>query len=149
MAGSVANPCVIVFAVLFIIPCVCAFFMSICALIYRWHAISPIKKLHYIAIIITIFGGLNFLLGICVVEVGIMGGTAVNGKFEQGQFYLGEHGVYTPVSTSTFFTCKYYEVSVLLTVLFSFVAALITYHMQEEPKETLSSKVIAKITRKR
>lgn len=148
MAGSVANPCLIAFAVLFLIPCVGALFMSICVLIYRWHAVSRIKKFHYIVVMITIFGGLNFILGMGIVESGIMGGTALNGKFEQGQFYLGEGGVYILVSPSTFFICKYYEISVLLTIFFSFVVAIITYRMQEEPKETLSSKVIAEITRK-
>jgi len=97
---------------------------------------------------ISVLGALNFVCGICLVEEGIMGGTARNGKFEQGQFYLGSHGVYTPVSPDTFFICKYYETSVLLIIILSILSVLITYHMQEEPKETLSSKLIAEITKK-
>jgi len=33
-----------------------------------------------------------------------MGGTAVNGKIENGHFYLGEHGVYKEVSKTTYIT---------------------------------------------
>ena len=83
-----------------------------------------------------------------IVETLIMGGTAGHGKFEQGQYYLGEH-VYTPVSASTFLICKYYEIAVLSTFVLSAIAACITYYIQEEPKETISSKVIDEMIKKR
>jgi hypothetical protein len=75
-----------------------------------------------------------------------MGGTAGHGKFEQGQYYLGEV-VYTPVSSSTFLICKYYEIAVILTFFLSSIMAFFTYIMQEEPRETLSSKVITVVTK--
>jgi hypothetical protein len=92
-------------------------------------------------------GALNFIFGIGILETLVMGGTAHHGKFEQGQYYLGEI-VYTPVSSTTFFICKYYEIAVISTFILSFIAACITYYMQEEPRETFSSKVIAEIRKK-
>jgi hypothetical protein len=130
---------------MFVIAFVCGFFSAVCVLIWRWHAISQIKKLHYITIVVCFVGALNFICGIGIVETGIMGGRALNGKIEQDQFYLGGGGEYTPVSSATFLICKYYEISILLIIGLSLMAAFITYSMQEEPKETLSSKVIAEI----
>ncbi|MHC4756824.1 MAG: hypothetical protein ACYTBP_16995 [Planctomycetota bacterium] len=124
------------------------FILSVCVLISRWHAVSTIKKLHYITILILFVAALNFICGMGIVETLIMGGTAGHGKFEQGQYYLGEV-VYTPVSSSTFLICKYYEIAVLSTFVLSSIAACITFYMQEEPKETISLKVIKEIIKKR
>lgn len=132
---------------MFALAFTCGFVLIVCVLISRWHAVSQIKKIHYITILILFFGALNFLYGMIIVETLVMGGTAGHGKVENGQFYLGEV-VYTPVSSSTFLICKYYETAVMSTLVLSAIAAFITYYMQEEPRETLSSKVIAGIIKK-
>src|SRR5688572_14914229 len=36
-----------------------------------------------------------------ILSIGILGGTAANGKIVDGQHYLGEHGRYVPVSLET------------------------------------------------
>ena len=113
------------------------FFVSIRIVIRRWRAASLIKKRHYIAHLAFCIGFVNFICGMVIVETFIMGGTARIGKVEQGQFYLGEHGIYTPVSSTTFWICKYYETFVLLIFALSAPAAVITYYMQEEPRETV------------
>ena len=123
------------------------FILSVCVLIYRWHVVSLIKKLHHVTILIIFVAALNFIYGMVIVETLIMGGTALHGKFEQGQYYLGEI-VYTPVHSSTFLICKYYEIAVISTFVLSTIAAFITYCMQEEPRETMSSEVIAGIMKK-
>ena len=112
------------------------FALSMRALIRRWRAVSLIKKLHYIACLVLCVGVMNFVCGMGIVELYILGGSATNGKIEQGQFYLGQYGIYTPVSSFTFWTCKYYEIFVLVTCM-SLPAAFITYRMQEEPRETV------------
>ena len=147
MIDSIEYPVVILIVGMFAFAFTFGFILSVCALISRWHAVSLIKKLHYITILILFVVALNFIYGMIIVETLIMGGTAGHGKFEQGQYYLGEF-VYTPVSSSTFLICKYYEIAVLSTFILSSIAACITYYMQEAPRETLSSKVIEGIRKK-
>ena len=147
MVDNVEYLIVILLCGIFALAFTYGFFLSVCVLIYRWHVVSLMKKLHYITILILFVVALNFLYGMVIVETLVMGGTALHGKFEQGQYYLGEI-VYTPVSSSTFLICKYYEIAVLTTFVSSIIAACITYYMQEEPRETLSSKVIDEITKK-
>ena len=140
MIDNVEYLTIILVGGMFALGCTCGFILFVCVLISRWHAVSLIKKLHYITILIFFVGALNFIYGILIFETLVMGGNALHGKFEQGQFYLGEL-VYTPVSSSTFLICKYYEIAVLSTFILSSIAACITYYMQEAPRETLSSKV--------
>jgi hypothetical protein len=150
MIDNIEYPVVVILVMgMFALASTYGFILSVCVLISRWHAVSTIKKLHYIAVVVCCVGAVNFICGMGIVESLIMGGTALNGKFEQGQYYLGQGGDYTPVSSSTFLICKYYEVAVLLTFSLSAIAACITYYMQEEPKETLSSKVIDEMIKKR
>jgi len=147
MIDNVEYLTIILVGGMFALGCTCGFILFVCVLISRWHAVSLIKKLHYITILIFFVGALNFIYGILIFETLVMGGNALHGKFEQGQFYLGEL-VYTPVSSSTFLICKYYEIAVFSTFVLSPIAACITYYMQEEPRETFSSKVIAGIIKK-
>lgn len=93
-------------------------------------------------------GGLNFVGGMLIVETLIMGGTALHGKIEGDQYYLGEI-VYTPVSSSTFLICKYYEITIMTIFAISSIAALITYYQQERPRETLSLKSFNAIIKKK
>jgi len=44
-----------------------------------------------------------------------LGGSAVNGKAEDGRYYLGNHGDLTEVSEATWNYCYYHEVSVMIT----------------------------------
>jgi hypothetical protein len=150
MIDNIEYPVVVILVMgMFALTFTCGFILSVCVLISRWHAVSTTKRLHYIAIVVCGVGAVNFICGMGIVESLIMGGGALIGKFEQGQYYLGQWGDYTPVSSSTFSICKYYEVAVLLTFSLSAIAACITYCMQEEPKETLSSKVIDEMIKKR
>ena len=105
----------------------------------RWELVTIMKRIHYITLLAFVFGGFNFLLGMGIIEVGIMGGTATNGKIEQGEYYLGEHGTYTPVSHATFKICKNYEKFVIFLFVFSFIASGLTYLLQKRPRETLST----------
>ncbi len=147
MIDNVVYLTIIFVGGIFALACTSGFILFVCVLISRWHAVSLVKKLHYITILIFFVGALNFIYGICIFETLVMGGNALHGKFEQGQFYLGEI-VYTPVSSSTFLICKYYEIAVLSTFVLSIIAAFSTYYMQEEPRETFSSNTIAGIIKK-
>lgn len=150
MVDYIRYPVVVILVMgMFALTSTYGFILSVCVLISRRHVVSTIKKLHYIAIVVFFAGAVNFICGMGIVEPLIMGGTALHGKFEQGQYYLGEWGHYTPVFSSTFSICKYYETAVLSTFVLSAIAACITYYMQEEPKETLSSKVIDEMIKKR
>jgi hypothetical protein len=148
MIDNMENPVAVILLVcMFAFAFTYGFVLSVRVLISRWHAVSEMKKLHYISILILFVTALNFIYGMIIVETLIMGGTAGHGKFEQGQYYLGEV-VYTPVSSSTFLICKYYEIAVILTFFLSSIMAFFTYIMQEEPRETLSSKVITVVTKR-
>lgn len=51
-----------------------------------------------------------FNLCLSFVISGRLGGTTLNGKVEHGRYYLGSHGHYTEVTSTTFRYCQYYEV---------------------------------------
>lgn len=53
-----------------------------------------------------------------------LGGDAVNGKIENGHFYLASHGRYTEVSEAVFTYSKWHTYSVILTYSVLFIAAL-------------------------
>lgn len=44
-----------------------------------------------------------------------LGGSALNGKTEDGRYYLGNHGDLTEVSEATWNYCFYHEVSAIIT----------------------------------
>ena len=49
------------------------------------------------AAVVGLLGCIGFIL-----SIGILGGTAANGKIVDGQHYLGEHGHYVAVSPQTY-----------------------------------------------
>ena len=55
------------------------------------------KALIRMAAAVGLLGCIAFVL-----SIGILGGTAVNGKVVEGQHYLGEHGRYVAVSPETY-----------------------------------------------
>lgn len=112
-------------------------YLGVRELIRLWPTLSLIAKLHAIVTVVLLFGALNFALGMGIVEVGIMGGTALNGKIEQNQYYLGEHGTYTEVSAKTYVLCLYYEKALLAIIFSSLVGAAVTYVAQRPPRHTI------------
>jgi len=67
-------------------------------LISKWRKVSAVKNIHNILVLFAVLAMFNLSVGLGVVESGLMGGTATNGKIENGRYYLGERGWYTEVS---------------------------------------------------
>lgn len=113
------------------------FYVCACELIRIWPTISVLKRIHNIAVLLFLLGAVNFALGMGIIEIGIMGGTAMNGNVEQGNYYLGEHGTYTKVSQKTFTICLYYEKALLTMMFLSPVVSVVTYVAQRPPRHTI------------
>jgi hypothetical protein len=75
-------------------------------------------------------------VGIGIVEEGILGGTARDGKVEHGQFYLHQKGRYYGVSAATYNVCWYYEQVVVGLCLVSVAAAGVSYVVQRPPRKS-------------
>lgn len=60
-----------------------------------------------------------------------LGGDAVNGKIQSGQFYLMSHGKYTEVSQAVFDYSRWHVYSVWVTHSLAFAAAFWYYRVRD------------------
>jgi len=73
---------------------------------------------------ISIVAILNFFVFVGIASY--IGGDALNGRIEDGHFFLASHGVYTEVSESVFTYSKIHAISMLVThAVFFFSAGLL------------------------
>jgi hypothetical protein len=94
-------------------------------------------KLQYLSSLVWLFGMLNLFLGMGIVETVVLGGTAMNGKVEQGQYYLFHKPDYTRVSERVYKVCLSYERTVVSVSVASFLAAFITSAVQGRAKKRI------------
>jgi hypothetical protein len=73
----------------------------------------------YLAIFLVIGWLLNFVAFVVVAER--LGGNALNGKIEDGHYFLGNHGNYTEVSYDVFFYSKIHTIFFITTHLLPFL----------------------------
>lgn len=106
-------------------------------IIVQWPNYSIAGKIHNIVLFILSLSMLNMLVGIFIVEVFFIGGTALNGKIDSGKYYVGEHGVYTEVSKSTYQLLLSYEKTTLLALFASLAILLLTYFFLKSPSESI------------
>jgi hypothetical protein len=64
----------------------------------------------------------SVLIGLCVMNFiafyivsSLIGGDAINGKIEYGQYFLGEHGRFTQVSQAIFAYSRWHMLSLFMT----------------------------------
>jgi hypothetical protein len=82
------------------------------------------KIIERICIAIFLFGFANF--AVFWVTALLLGGDAVGGKIEDGNYYLSSHGRFTKVSSGTFYYSRAHARSIWIThplALFALVAA--------------------------
>ena len=65
-----------------------------------------------------------------------MGGSAGNGKIENGRYYLGEHGHYTEVSQTTFRRLQLYEYSMFATHALGILAGVFLSYILPKLSQT-------------
>lgn len=86
----------------------------------------------YLAFSLVAIGILNFA---CYVAISLaLGGDAVNGKIENGHFYLGEHGHFTEVSSSVYGYSRIHTHSVWITHPLAFVGGFLLYREEQKSK---------------
>ena len=113
--------------------------LAVKVLVSRWSVLSLIGKLHHISTLVWLFGMLNLCLGMGIVETVVLGGTAMGGKVEQGQYYLFRKPGYTKVSEPVYKFCLSYERVVVSVSVGSFLAALITSALQGRANKSMSN----------
>ncbi len=64
-----------------------------------------------------------------------IGGDALNGKVEDGHYYLANHGKYTEVSASTFQYSRTHALSIFVTHPLAFIAALVGFFTQRKQRK--------------
>ena len=135
MKVLIGNSEIFFFGSVFAVCSLIAFILMLIVLVCRWRIIYSIARVHYIAILSLTLISMNFMIGMGLIETGILGGTAFRGTIEQDRFYLGRHGVLIPVSRRTYIVCEVYEKSLFILGLLSFITAVSTYHFREKPGE--------------
>jgi hypothetical protein len=82
------------------------------------------------AAVVGLLGCIGFIL-----SIGILGGTAVNGKIVDGQHYLGEGGRYVPVSPQTYRLSQWITRVAFVAWLLAGVAFAILHARPDPPLE--------------
>jgi hypothetical protein len=86
------------------------------------------KRLAYSLIFVAWLNGCSFFI-----HESVLGGSATNGKIENGHYYVGSHGRYTEVSRSTWQFSRWHEYSAILS---TFVFLLLGIFLAvEKPRE--------------
>lgn len=67
----------------------------------------------YLSMILVIGWILNFIIFLATAMY--LGGDALNGKIENGHYFLGSHGIYTEVSYNVFVYSKIHTIIFLIT----------------------------------
>ncbi len=86
-----------------------------------WTKLRP--KLQLTIGLFSIIAILNFLLFMVITQN--QGGSALNGKVENGHYYLGEHGHYTEVSQAVYLLNQAYEIITLAAFGVTFLIGVI------------------------
>jgi hypothetical protein len=94
-----------------------------------------------IASIVFAIGVINFA---AFVVIGLsIGGSAMNGKVEDGKYYVGNHGRYMEVSRSVFDYSLLHGYSTIVTHAFMFVAVGVMFWQQTKRKKTKKNAAVA------
>lgn len=75
--------------------------------------------LDYLAILLVIGWLLNFVVFVAIASY--LGGNAINGKVEDGRYFLGSHGNYTEVSYEIFVYSKIHTIIFLIMHILPFL----------------------------
>ncbi len=104
-----------------------------------WTKLRP--KLQMTIGLFTIIAIPNFLLFMIITQN--QGGSALNGKVENGHYYLGEHGQYTEVSQAVYSLNRVYEIITLsafgVTFLIGVIYSLFQKFRGRDQPDTQSS----------
>ena len=75
---------------------------------------GPLRRTKRVAGILIVLGIANFFAAVCVSE--IIGGDALNGKVDQGRYFLGDKGEYTEVKSTVYYYSLIHMVSIFPSV---------------------------------
>jgi hypothetical protein len=75
------------------------------------------RRTVYVLVLISLLNGVAFF-----VHVSVLGGSAMNGRIENGKYYVGEHGRYTEVSATAFERSRWHERSAIATTALMLLA---------------------------
>ncbi len=83
------------------------------------------KALARIGAVLVIIGILNFIA--FAIITGCIGGSALNGRVDQGKYFVSEHGKDTEVTEAVFFYSRAHSISVFVTHGLAFVGFIICW----------------------
>jgi hypothetical protein len=90
-----------------------------------------VKRLAYVLIFVAWLNGCSFFI-----HDSMIGGSAHNGKIENGRYYVGSHGRYTEVSSSTWKFSWWHEWSaVFSTFVFLLLGIFVATEKRREKRQ--------------
>lgn len=95
---------------------------------------NNLRRLYLIGITVGAINFLAFIIGAAVLD-----GDAVNGKIEDGRYYVANHGKYTEVSKSAFTYSRWHVYSVFVTFPIAMLCGLLLEIQKRTHAQTLAS----------